>query len=505
MTGVTAVLAYDLGATSGRALLGRLEDGKILVEELHRFPNDPVAIGGRLHWDALRLYHEMKQALLKAKHRGVVPASLAIDSWAVDFGLIGKHGELLGNPYHYRDPHTDGIMERLFAHVPADELFARTGIQFLPFNTIFQLFALQQAGSPLLREARRLLMMPDLFRYFLTGEMRGEFTNATTTQLYNPRLDDWDRDLLGRLGFAEEWFVETVKPGTEIGRLRPNVQHELGLPPLPVIAAAEHDTAAAVAAIPAAERSFAYLISGTWSLMGTEVAEPVINEQARRFNFTNEGGVHGTFRLLKNIMGMWLLEESRRDWEKAGRTYGYGELMHMAREAPAFVSLIDPDDPVFLPAGGMTERIREYCRRTGQPVPETPGEIVRTIMESLALKSRHVLEMTEALSGQTFSGLYMTGGGIRNEWLCQMTASSIGKPVWAGPAEGSGIGNLAVQWIAGGQFRDIWEARAAIRASFPQQTYEPADRGAWDEAYGTFLRITGLNGAASGDSEQAKG
>jgi rhamnulokinase len=489
---MSAIVAFDLGATSGRALLGKLRDKTITVEELHRFPNDPVHVGDRLHWDALRLYHEMKQALLKAKHQGVVPESVAIDSWAVDFGLIGKNGELLGNPYHYRDSHTDGMMEQLFTVVPREELFARTGIQFLPFNTVFQLYALKRADSPLLREAERLLMMPDLFRYFLTGDMHAEFTNATTTQLYNPVADDWDRDLIGRLGFAEDWFVKAVKPGTEAGRLRESVRRELGLPAIPVIAAAEHDTASAVAAIPAAERSFAYLISGTWSLMGTEVPEPVLGDQALRFNFTNEGGVGSTFRLLKNIMGLWLLEECRRDWEKSGLRYGYGELMDMAGNAPAFPSLIDPDDPVFLPAGGMTERIRAYCRQTGQLVPDTPGEIVRCIMESLALKYRLVLEMTEKLSGRAFGGLHMTGGGIKNEWLCQLTANSIGKPVWAGPAEGSGIGNLAVQWMAAGAFRDIWEARAAIRDSFPLRTYEPADRDVWDEAYGRFLRVTGL-------------
>lgn len=496
MKALSTALAFDLGATSGRALVGRLTDGGIVVEELHRFPNDPVQAGDRLHWDVLRLYHEMKQALLKAKHLGMVPDSLAVDSWAVDFGLIGRNGELLGNPYHYRDPHTGGVMEKLLDLVPAEELFARTGIQLLPFNTIFQLYAMKLADSPLLKEARRLLMMPDLFRYFLTGEMHAEFTNATTTQLYSPFADDWDRELIARLGFAEEWFVPAVKPGTKVGVLRESVRSELGLPPVAVIAAAEHDTAAAVAAVPAAERAFAYLISGTWSLMGTEVDAPVLGDRAREFNFTNEGGVGGTFRLLKNIMGMWLLEECRRDWARAGHRYDYGELVAMARRAPAFASLIDPDDPVFLPAGGMTARIRDWCRRTGQPVPDEPGAVVRCIMESLALKYRHVLEMTEQLSGRAFGGLHMTGGGSRNEWLCQLTANSIGRPVWAGPAEGSGIGNLAVQWIAAGAFRDIWEARAAIRSAFPQKAYEPEDRGMWEEAYGKFLAVTGLKQAS---------
>lgn len=489
MTHLSTVLAFDLGATSGRVLLGRLDGKQIEVEELHRFPNDPVQVGNRLHWDVLRLYHELKQALLKAKHSGVTPDSLAIDSWAVDFGLIGKNGELLGNPYHYRDEHTNGVMEAVLARIPPERLFARTGIQLLPFNTIFQLVALQQAGSPLLREARHLLMMPDLLRYFLTGEKHGEFTNATTTQLYSPLSGDWDRELIRELGLSEDWFVPVLEPGRQAGQLRDVVSRELGLPPIPVIATAEHDTAAAVAAIPAREEPFAYLISGTWSLMGTEVAAPVLTDEARRFNFTNEGGAGGTYRLLKNIMGMWLLEQCRRDWEKDGRFYSYEQLIDLAKQAPAFATFIDPDDPVFLPAGGMTDRIRAYCRKTGQFVPDDPGSVVRCIMESLALKYRHVLQMTETVSGQSFSGLHMTGGGIRNAWLCQLTANSIGKPVWTGPAEGSGIGNMAVQWIAGGAFRDIGEARAAIRDSFPQTSYEPADVNAWDDAYGRYLRL----------------
>lgn len=487
-----SILAFDLGASSGRAILGRLTDRRMEVEEIHRFSNDPVQVGDRLHWDILRLFHEIKQGLLKVKHQGVSPQSLAIDSWAVDFGFIGKHGELLGNPYHYRDPHTDGVMEQLFAEIPKSEIFDRTGIQFLSFNTIFQLYALKKSDSSLLREADSLLMIPDLLRYFLTGEMANEFSNATTTQLFNPALGKWDAQLISHLGLSDSWFGPIVHPGASVGKLRTSICSELGVGEIPVYAVAEHDTGSAVAAVPALERSFAYLSCGTWSLMGTEVQQPVINELSLDLNFTNEGGVGETYRLLKNIMGLWILQESRREWEREGMNYSFPELVKMAEQAPAFAAMIDPDDPRFLHPGDMPSRIRQYCRQTGQPVPEGPGAIVRCILESLALKYRYVLGLTEQLSGQRFNGLHMVGGGIHNTLLCQWTANAIGKPVWAGPAEGSAIGNLAVQWLAQGEFSDIWEARRVIRESFPVSMYDPEQRDEWENAYGRFLKMTGL-------------
>ncbi|MBD2845624.1 rhamnulokinase [Paenibacillus sp. IB182496] len=485
-------LAYDLGASSGRALLGRLSGNRIEVEEIHRFPNDPVQAGGRLYWDILRLYHEIKQGLLAAKHRGALPQTLAIDSWAVDFGLLGRSGELLANPYHYRDAHTEGVMERVFETVPRADIFARTGIQFLPFNTIYQLAALKAARAPQLDAAEHFLMIPDLLRYFLTGERASEFSNATTTQLYNPLAGDWDGELLTRLGLERRWFGKVLQPGERAGRLQPSVCEELGVPAIEVVAAAEHDTGSAVVAVPARQRPFAYLSCGTWSLMGTETEQPVMGEQALALNFTNEGGYGGTYRLLKNIMGLWILQETRREWEKQGQSYGFPELVALAEQSPAFGVWIDPDDAAFLAPGDMTPRIRDYCARTGQRAPQTPGEFVRCIMESLALKYRYVLEMTERLSAQRFEGLHMVGGGIQNTLLCRWTASAIGKPVWAGPAEGSAIGNLAVQWIAQGAFADIWEARAAIADSFPVTTYEPRDGAAWNEAYGRFRELAGL-------------
>ncbi|EXX90257.1 carbohydrate kinase, partial [Paenibacillus darwinianus] len=444
------------------------------------------------HWDILRLHHEIKQGLLKAKHKGETPQSLAIDSWAVDFGLIGRNGELLGNPYHYRDRHTDGVMEQVGERLTRDYIFGRTGIQFLPFNTIYQLAALKEADSPLLREADRFLMIPDLLRYFLTGELLNEFSNATTTQLYNPSTAGWDHELIAKIGISPSLFGRIAEPGEAAGLLLPSVASELGVDRIPVIAAAEHDTGSAVAAVPALDRTFAYLSCGTWSLMGTEVEQPVINELARELNFTNEGGVGGTYRLLKNIMGLWVLQEMKREWDRTGHAYSYPELVRLAEQAPRFGAFIDPDDPLFLHPGDMRVRIRQYCEATGQHPPDEPGEIVRCILESLALKYRYVFELTERLSGHSFNGLHMVGGGIRNTLLCRWSANAIGKPVWAGPAEGSAIGNLAVQWIAQGAFSDIWEARQAIRDSFQVTVYEPEERETWEHAYGTFRRIAGL-------------
>ncbi|MGO4528432.1 rhamnulokinase family protein [Paenibacillus sp. 2TAF8] len=493
------VLAYDLGAGSGRAILGKLNDRGIETREIHRFKNEPVKVGERMHWDILRLHHEVLQGLTLVKQQGEVPESLGIDSWGVDFGLLGSNGELLGNPYHYRDTQFNGVMDRVCQELTAKRIFERTGIQFLPFNTLYQLAALKRGDSPLLREGERFLMIPDLLRYFLTGEAVNEFTNATTTQLYNPLLGQWDRELLTHIGVSDQYFGDVVLPGTPVGQLRSSIRDDIGLGSIPVLAVAEHDTGSAVVAVPATERSFVYLSCGTWSLMGTELDEPVIKAESLALNFTNEGGAGGTYRLLKNIMGLWILQECMRQWEREGQAISYASLLAKAERAPAFTSLFDPDDELFLPAGNMTERIRQYCQKTGQRVPEDQGSIARAILESLALKYRRVLQWTEQLSDQSFSGLHMVGGGIQNELLCQWTANSIGKPVWAGPAEGSAIGNMAVQWIASGAFKDIWEARRVIRDSFPVKEYEPQDRSTWAEAYERFLRITAvLPGAETG-------
>jgi len=489
MNGVPSlsVLAYDLGATSGRALIGRLTDRKLEVEEIHRFPNDPVRIGSRLHWDILRLFHEVRQGLINAKNSvsgGI--RSLAIDSWGVDVGFLDAHGELLGNPYHYRDHHTDGIMEEAFRVVPRAEIFKRTGIQFLQINTIYQLYAMKKADSTVLRNARSVLMIPDLLRYFLTGEKHGEFSNATTTQLFNPIEGAWDRTLIDRLGLEPSIFPDVNMPGTFVGPVRSSIQEELGIPAIPVIAVAEHDTGSAVAAVPSLTKDFAYLSCGTWSLMGTEVDAPVLTDEALQLNFTNEGGVGRTYRLLKNIMGLWILEECRRTWLKAGQSLSYAEMIAQAGQAEPFRSLIDPDDDLFLNPLDMPAAIREFCQRTGQPLPDSVGAYVRCILESLALKYRYVLEMTERLSGKSFAGLHMVGGGIKNAMLCQFTSNALGKPVWAGPTEGSGIGNILVQYMTLGDISDIWEARKIVRDSFPIETYEPQQSAEWQEAYARF-------------------
>jgi len=487
-----SVLAFDLGASSGRAVLGRLENGRLVVEEIHRFPNDPVQVGDRLYWDILRLYHEIKQGIVKARQKGVDVRSIGIDSWAVDFGLIGANGELIANPYHYRDHHTDGVMDEVFAKLGKASIYAKTGLQFLQFNTMYQLAALVKADSPALSAADKLLMIPDLLRYFLTGVMKGEYTNASTTQLLGAVDRAWDASLVDGVGVRRSLLPDVVQPGTVVGELTPRVQEELLVGPIPVVAVAEHDTASAVAAVPAFEADFAYLSCGTWSLLGTELDRPVLTEQALAWNFTNEGGYGGTYRLLKNIMGLWLVQECKRAWDKAGGTRSFAELVSLAEAATPHASYIDPDDDRFLSPADMPAEIRAYCRETGQPVPETEGDVIRCVLESLALKYRWVLERTETLAGKTFGGLHIVGGGIQNDLLCRLTANAIRRPVWAGPAEGSAIGNVLVQLIAAGDIPSLAEGRRIVRDSLSLATYEPTDGERWAAEYDRFLDITKL-------------
>jgi rhamnulokinase len=491
------VLAFDLGASSGRAVIGRLEADesgtgvpRLTVEELHRFPNDPVQVGGHLHWDILRLLHELKQGIVKAKNAGYGSLeSIAIDSWAVDFGLLDASGQLLGNPYHYRDHHTDGIMEEVGELIGREAIFNSTGIQFLPFNTIYQLVALKTNNSVQLKQADKLLMIPDLLRYFLTGEMHGEITNASTTQLLDARTMEWDRKLLDRLQLPADVLPDLVSAGTKVGTLSADVCAELGVPATTVIAVGEHDTASAVAAVPAEEGSFAYLSCGTWSLLGTEINAPVLTKQALEWNFTNESGVNGTYRLLRNIMGLWLVQECKRAWDLAGLSLSFPQLVELAEQAKPFAAFIDPDDVGFLNPAHMPEQVQAYCRRTGQYVPQTPGEIIRIVLESLALQYRVVLERTEHLAGSRFSGLHMVGGGINNQLLCQFTANAIGRPVWAGPAEASAIGNLVIQYMALGHISDLSEARRIIRGSFPMLAFQPEQQEAWEQAYQAYSKL----------------
>jgi rhamnulokinase len=487
-----SVLAFDLGASSGRVVAGRLEDGRLIIEEIHRFPNDPVQVGDRLYWDILRLYHEIKQGIMKARQQGVEVQSIGIDSWAVDFGFIDANGDLVANPYHYRDHHTDGIMEEVFAKLGKASIYRKTGLQFLQFNTMYQLAALVKADSPTLSAADKLLMIPDLLRYFLTGIMKGEYTNASTTQLLDAVERAWDAELAAGIGIKPSLLPEVVQPGTAVGRLTPRVCEELLVPSIPVVAVAEHDTASAVVAVPAFEADFAYLSCGTWSLLGTELDHPVLTEEALQWNFTNEGGINGTYRLLKNIMGLWLVQECKRAWDKEGKSNSFAELVVLAEAAEAHAAYIDPDDAQFLNPADMPAQIRAYCRATGQSEPQTEGAVIRCVLESLALKYRWVLERTERLAERTFSGLHIVGGGIQNEALCRYTANAVGRPVWAGPAEGSAIGNVLVQLIANGDIADLAAGRAVVRESFGIRTYEPADGGVWARAYEHFCKVTNL-------------
>jgi rhamnulokinase len=490
---VVNVLAFDLGASSGRAVLGSLEGETLAMREIHRFPNDPVQVGNRLHWDILRLWHEVKQGLIKTRQQGFGDIrSLGIDSWAVDFGLLDAKNELLGNPFHYRDSQTNGIMAKAWQEVSQAEIFNRTGIQFLQFNTIYQLYALKQAHSPLLGNAATLLLIPELLRYWLTGRKLSEWTNASTTQLLSAARPEWDAHLLNTLQIPGAIFAPLVAPGTIAGELLPDVAAEVKLPVIQVIAVGEHDTASAVAAVPAGEEPFAYLSCGTWSLIGTEVKTPVLSGRALEFNVTNERGVADTFRLLKNVTGLWLAQECYRTWQKNELGITYGQEAGLIAAVPAFRSIIDPDDAMFAAPADMPRQIQEYCRRSGQPVPESPGELLRCIYQSLALKYRLVLEQLEELSGERFKTLHMVGGGIQNEWLCQATADATGRTVMAGPQEASALGNILMQYIALGHFNDLGQARAAVRRSFPPKEYYPATRQAWDRAYQGFRQVTNL-------------
>lgn len=485
-----SVLAFDLGASGGKVLSGELVDGKLVTLEIHRFANEPVQVGKHLYWDILRLFHEIKQGLLKAKWQGVNDiASMGIDTWGVDYGLIGSNGQLLSNPIHYRDPYTAGMMEKVRDIVPDQEMFGRVGIQFMSINTIYQLVAMSQDPHSPIHQADSLLMIPDLLRYFLTGEKTNEFTIASTSQLVNAKTMDWDWKLIAKLGLNEQLFRDIVQPATVAGRLTKAISEELSIEQIPVVAVGEHDTASAVVATPATDEYFAYLSCGTWSLIGTEMSQPVLTERARELNFTNEGGIGRSYRMLKNIMGLWLLQECKRVWERAGQSFTYPELIAAAERTSAFHSFVDPDDEMFLNPADMPAQIQHYCRQTNQPIPEQPGEFVRCIIESLALKYRYALELIEELADRQFNGLHMVGGGIQNELLCQFTANALSRQVWAGPIEASAIGNMMTQYIALGKVATLAEARQIVATSFPMQTYQPQHIDEWKEAYERFRQV----------------
>ena len=491
-------LAVDMGASGGRVLAGSFDGRQLWLEELHRFENGAVAAAGGLYWDVLKLWGQVCQGLRLAGTRfGRSIHSVGVDTWGVDFALLGRGDVLLENPHCYRDPRCEGMLEKALAVVGREEIFAQTGLQFMQINTLYQLMSLRATNSPLLDVAESLLLIPDLFHWLLTGVKSNEFTNATTTQFFNPTLGRWATELLERLDLPTRWLGPVTGPGTKLGPLRRDVGAETGLADVGVVLPGTHDTASAVMAVPAKgeasqQPDWCYISSGTWSLMGVEVARPVINDECRRLNFTNEGGAGATTRLLKNITGLWLVQECRRVWRNEGREFTWDDLNHLSSAARPLVSLVDPDDAAFQAPGDMPEAIRAFCRRTGQPAPADEGAVIRCALEGVALRSRCVFEGLERLTGGRIETIHIVGGGTQNRQLCQATADACQRRVVAGPIEATALGNLMVQAIAAGAVGSIAEAREVIRRSFPLAEYEPRDASAWEEAYGRFKTIAGI-------------
>ena len=470
-------LAFDFGAESGRAILAHLHSGVLTTEEIHRFKNEPVEYGGSLHWDVARLWWEVRKALSALEETQL--AGIGVDAWGVDYALLGEKGELLQNPYHYRDARTVGMMQEVFRKVAKEEIYWATGIQFMPINTLYQLFAAARQTPSLLKAAQKLITIPDLFHYWLTGNAVCEFTNATTTQLVNPLTRTWARELIARLGLPGHLWSEIVEPGIVLGKLLPSVARDRAFAGTPIIAPAAHDTGSAVAAISAREGT-AFLSSGTWSLVGTELDAPVISPEALRLNFTNEGGVNGTTRLLKNVMGLWMLQCCRETWTAQGHSADLFELMELAGREESFRCLVDPDHVSFLRPGNLPVAIDQFCARTQQPAPKSAATYVRAIIDSLAFKYRLVLANLEKLTGKRIEKIRIIGGGSKNRLLNQLTAEATGRTVLAGPAEATAIGNVAIQILATGAATSLQEVRAIVERSYPTETFEPRDPEKWN-------------------------
>jgi rhamnulokinase len=495
----TCYLACDLGAESGRLMLGRLDSGRLTLEEVHRFPNTPLNVGASLHWDIARLWQELKTGLKLAAQRGLPIAGISTDSWGVDYLLLDRNGEVLPPTFHYRDPRTAKGVATVRARLDWPTVFAETGIQFMPLNTIYQLAA--EPKERLQQQAGRFLMIADAFNYFLCDSTapKVEESNASTTQLYNPRSRSWSKSLLTALSLPESLFPPVVPAGTRLGPLRPLLAKEVGLGEVEVLATCSHDTGAAVAAVPAAGAdasrptasrpgapTWAYLSSGTWSLMGVELAAPLLTDACRELNFTNEIGYGGSVRLLKNISGLWLVQECRRAWAAAGQDYDYATLTQMAGLSPAFRSLVEPTDERFVSPGGMPEKMAAFCRETKQPVPETPGAFTRCALESLALLYRRTLRQIEQLTGVKIERLHVVGGGSRNMLLNEFTANAVQIPVLAGPVEATALGNVAIQAITLGHLPNLAAARAVVRQSFELTEIKPGAAREWEEASRRF-------------------
>ena len=484
------LLAFDFGASSGRAVLGQYDGNRLDTEVLWRFSNDPVQVGDTLHWDVLRLLHETKQGLYAAKRAQHADLSgIGIDTWGVDFGLLDRRGALLSNPVHYRDMRTAGQMDKAAALFSRAEIYGQTGIQFMDINTLYHMMALATDQPELLERAESLLFMPDLMGYFLTGEKTCERTIASTSQMLNPASGDWARGMLETLGVPTHMLMPVVDPLRKLGRLSSQVREELGLDGVPVLSVGGHDTASAVVAVPAEGENFAYLSSGTWSLMGVELPAPILTEQAFRLNVTNEGGVNRTTRLLKNIMGLWILQECKRDWDRRGETVSFDELATAADQETAFASLIDPDAPEFGKPGHMEQKIQDFCLRTGQTVPTSKGAVVRCILESLAMKYRKTFAELEILTSKRIPVLHVVGGGSRDTLLNQFTADALNRPVLTGPSEATALGNLAGQLMALGEISDLAQARALIRRSVEPGVVLPKNPAMWEDGYVHFENV----------------
>lgn len=481
--------AVDLGATSGRTIIGTIENGKMVLEELTRFDNNLIQTGGHFYWDIYALYNEIIKGLKLVAKKNIEIQSIGIDTWGVDFVCVDKNGSILRNPLAYRDPHTFGKMEEYFEScMPKEKVYDITGIQFMNFNSLFQLYAMKQAQDVALENADKILFVPDALSYMLTGKAVCEYTIASTSQMLDPRTHDLDNSLVESVGLKRSLFGEMVNPGTMIGTLTPEVQNMTGLGAIPVIAVAGHDTGSAVAAVPAKNEKFAYLSSGTWSLMGIETKNAVINERSFDLNFTNEGGIENTTRFLKNICGMWIYERCRKEWKDA-EGLGHAELLSAMIKCEPFRSVINPDDELFVNPTSMVEAINEYCRRTNQPEPVGYAQTCRCIFDSLALRYRQVITWLKEFSDFDIDVLHIIGGGSKNEYLDQFTANSCGVKVLAGPQEGTAIGNIMLQAKAAGLVDDIWQMRAIIANSIELKAFEPQDKEIWDAAYEKYLEI----------------
>ena len=485
------VLAFDFGASSGRAMLAEFDGKTFAMEEIHRFSNDPVYVNGVLYWDILRLFHEIKQGILKAVQCGGFDC-IGIDTWGVDFGLIDKDGNLLSNPICYRDAYTNDVMEKVFEKIDRDTLYNKTGIQLINFNTVFQLVAYALKKTDTFKRADKMLLIPDLFNYFLTGEKKAEYTEASTAQLIDPTTKDWSYEICDILDIPRDLLPPIIDSGEVYGELTDEICEELGCKKVPVISVASHDTASAIVATPNTGKDFIYISCGTWSLFGTECDEAIINDKTRAYNFSNEGGFGKKITLLKNIMGLWLIQQSRKHWVSIGEDVSYGDLEQAALKEKPFACFVDPDDASFVAPGNMPKRVQEYCARTGQYVPQTKGEIMRCIYESLALKYRLTYDAIKDVTEKGYDSIHMIGGGTKDNFLCQLTANATDTTVYAGPIEATVTGNIAACLVALGEVRDLAHAREIVKASTTPIVYESDRSLDWEEAYSRFKAILGV-------------